>query len=213
MNSSKSCTFEVGYSNSGCSTIERLVDFSNGNISISDNFAAGCNEIKIGKSCSKAQIQSQACSCSDGLSHTFTINGKTLDCGTYYDGAIPASSTLTLEIPENCTINGNIYLDNCNFDPDYVGVGTKLSGTFQSFTPGSHEVYVADFGGSGKNLNCSVSQPASYSRTVGSVNGCNITINSNASQSYSGCGLYGNSDYVLIINDDAPSDLKCGLSW
>ena len=213
MNSSKSCTFEVGYSNSGCSTIERLVDFSNGNISISDNFAAGCNEIKIGKSCSKAQIQSQACSCSDGLSHTFTINGKTLDCGTYYDGAIPASSTLTLEIPENCTINGNIYLDNCIFDPDYVGVGTKLSGTFQSFTPGSHEVYVADFGGSGKNLNCSVSQPASYSRTVGSVNGCNITINSNASQSYSGCGLYGNSDYVLIINDDAPSDLKCGLSW
>ena len=212
MNSSKSCLFEVGYANSGCRSVVRKMPFSNSNISISDRFVAGCNEIKTVKQCSKAQIQSQACSCSDGLSHTFTINGKTLDCGVYFDDVIPARSTVTLDVPENCTINGNIYLSECYYDPNYVGVGTKLTGNFQSFEPGSNSVYVAAFD-NGNRLNCSVSQTASYARTVASVNGCNITINGNNDRSYSSCELEGNADYTLIVKDDAPSDLKCGISW
>ena len=212
MNSSKSCLFEVGYANSGCRSVVRKMPFSNSNISISDRFVAGCNEIKTVKQCSKAQIQSQACSCSDGLSHTFTINGKTLDCGVYFDGVIPARSTVTLDVPENCTINGNIYLSECYYDPNYVGVGTKLTGNFQNFEPGSNSVYVAAFD-NGNRLNCSVSQTASYARTVASVNGCNITINGNNDRSYSNCELEGNADYELVVKDDAPSDLKCGISW
>jgi hypothetical protein len=117
-----------------------------------------------------------------------------------------------LDVPENCTINGNIYLSECYYDPNYVGVGTKLTGNFQSFGPGSNDVYVAAFD-SGNRLNCSVSQTASYARTVASVNGCNITINGNNDRSYSSCELEGNADYTLIVKDDAPSDLKCGISW
>ncbi len=211
MNSSKSCMFEVGYSNSGCRTIERKIPVSNGNIAIENRFEAGCNEVKTGKQCSGAQVQQQACSCTDGQNHTFTINGKTIDCGVYFYGSIPANPTLTLDIPENCTVN-NINLFDCAYDPDYVGVGTKLSSTFQEFGPGSNDVYVAAFD-SGNRLNCSVTQTESYNRTVASVNGCNITINAYGGQSYSNCELEGNADYVLIVNDDAPSDLKCGLSW
>lgn len=213
MNSSKTCLFEVGYSNSGCSTIERRIPISNGNLALNDVFEAGCHQIKTGKQCSWAQIQSSACSCSDGRSwHTFTINGKTIDCGNYFDSEIPASSTLTLEIPDNCTINGNINLSRCDYDPNYVGVGTKLSSTFQNFSPGQNNVYVAAFD-SGNKLNCSVSQTATYNRTVASVNGCNITIAAYNGRSYSNCELNGNEDYVLRVNDDAPSDLMCGLSW
>ena len=212
MNSSKSCMFEVGYSNSGCRTIERKISVSDGNKKIDDKFEAGCNEIKTGKQCSKAQIQSQACSCSDGLYHTFTINGKTIDCGVYYDSNIPAQSTVTLEIPENCTINGNIYLSECQYDPNYEGFGTKLTSTFKSFEPGSNNVYTASFD-SGNKFNCSVSQSTPSDRTVASINGCEITIKGYNGRSSSNCTLEGNTDYVLIVNDDAPSDLMCGLSW
>jgi len=215
MNSSKSCMFEVGYSNSGCRSTgdEYLISYDNKNISLNSTFVAGCYDIKIGKQCAMAKIKEQACRCEDGGMHKFKVNGREVECGIYFDNVIPKQLSLNMEIPDNCTVYGDIELYDCEYDPDYVGVGTKLTYDFVPFGPGANEVYTAAFS-AGHKFYCSVEQTEPYDRVVGSIGGCEIRIPAYNSRNYgSSCALLGDTDYILNINEDAPSDLTCKLDW
>ena len=118
-----------------------------------------------------------------------------------------------MEIPENCSVYGDIKLYDCEYDPDYVGVGTKLTYEFVPFGPGANEVYTAAFS-AGHKLYCNVDQTEPYDRVVGSIGDCEIRIPAYNTRNYgSACELLGDMDYILNISEDAPSDLTCKLDW
>ena len=142
MNSSKSCLFDVVYANSGCRSTgdDYLISYDKKDVSLNKTFVAGCHDVKIGKLCKNAKIEKEACRCEDGMPHKFKVNGREIECGIYFDNTIPNQLTLNMEIPENCSVHGDIKLYDCEYDPDYVGVGTKLTYEFVPFGPGANEV-------------------------------------------------------------------------
>lgn len=77
-----------------------------GNYTFSETFATGCYELVMAKTCSNAQIQASG-------SGTYTINGESRNC-SYSDKSLSTTkSTLSLEVPEGCTIT-KIYLSGCS---------------------------------------------------------------------------------------------------
>ena len=215
MNSSKSCLFDVVYANSGCRSTgdDYLISYDKKDVSLNKTFVAGCHDVKIGKLCKNAKIEKEACRCEDGMPHKFKVNGREIECGIYFDNTIPNQLTLNMEIPENCSVYGDIKLYDCEYDPDYVGVGTKLTYEFVPFGPGANEVYTAAFS-AGHKLYCNVDQTEPYDRVVGSIGDCEIRIPAYNTRNYgSACELLGDMDYILNISEDAPSDLTCKLDW
>lgn len=109
------CHFDVTYVSNACT--ESTQTISGGNFQLNVNgFTNGCYKINTVKGCKKAQVQSSG---SVGTG-TFTINGTSITCGTYFDNIITQMTEMLIEVPSTCTLKGSIYLDQCSkvIDPN-----------------------------------------------------------------------------------------------
>lgn len=99
-------TFKVVAAGSECTKSNHIIPSQNSNITINGSFSAGCYELYTGKACSKAQINSAT------GSGKIVINGKDFDCSYVASTSITANSTITLEVPEGCSM-GDLYVSDC----------------------------------------------------------------------------------------------------
>ena len=87
-------------------TYDKTIPTSNSNATIQGMFVGGTYYFNTGKKCSRAQLHASG-------TGTVVINSSSSwNCG-YRDDNITAESTITLNVPESCTVT-KLYVSNCN---------------------------------------------------------------------------------------------------
>lgn len=87
-------------------TYDKIIPTSNSNAMIQGMFVGGTYYFNTGKKCSRAQLHASG-------TGTVVINSSSSwNCG-YRDDNITAESTITLNVPESCTVT-KLYVSNCN---------------------------------------------------------------------------------------------------
>lgn len=87
-------------------TYDKIIPTSNPNAMIEGMFVGGIYYFNTGKKCSRAQLHAS------GTGNVVINSSSTWDCG-YKDDNITAESTITLNVPESCTVT-KLYVYNCN---------------------------------------------------------------------------------------------------
>ena len=153
---------------------------------------------------------------SDKCSYELTVTGEStpLSSGSNYTGGAITFEGMSTDATVNYTLTLSNYLGprSKTFDVTYVVVDeTRVPSTttFEDYAPGKYKVTPSI----SHTFRCkSASTPTGSPVTVGSFDGKTIA-SCKENWCSTGTSVSSGQAYLLIINDDAPTDLQCGYGY
>lgn len=184
-----SSSVAVSSSSAACTASDWIIDQYNSNKNISGTYTNGCYEFNTQKACGHAQVQASA---STGTG-SFKINGKSVNCGSYFDNSITAMPVIKLEVPSTCTVTA-IYVSDCNAVASSSSAATSSS----SATVNSSSDVVATPLSLTNTENNSGGPLENGAYTITTIGSCsNVRFNCAWNSSNTGCSIKVNGNSVV----------------